>query len=460
MTQYGQGSGIHLAVGGLVDVSGNDTYVMHSGLGQGGSHDYAASILHDRGGNDHYMGMTSCNGTGLTNAVGIHIDRNGDDTYAGRREGGINWGRPERGTSSIGVLVDLEGTDDYLGIMADESLWRQSDIGVGWDVPTPEPEPEQENAANVVSGEAPIPEICSYEGELTREVFDELWEISIRWEVGDNRYIVPEARKRLIAFGPPVLPYLSKVMDNTASSLALRAFIDILTPLKEQDAEGVAQVLRENAESDDETRHMVSLYLIGELKLTGLEGVVTPFLDDEEMQRRAIGVLATLGSHAADARLKEMLQSGEEPLISSAMNALVKLEAASYDDLQPLLGHPLVSVREALANLLVANYEAFGAAVREDFLTREEMSARARRTLLSVLMRAETEPDELLLTVVMKCLQSDDWGLRADAVRCIRRWWEVAEVDYATMAPALKAMRALLATETDPFVLFAGGEEV
>jgi len=26
-----------LAVGGLVDVSGNDTYVMHSGLGQGGS---------------------------------------------------------------------------------------------------------------------------------------------------------------------------------------------------------------------------------------------------------------------------------------------------------------------------------------------------------------------------------------------------------------------------------------
>ena len=59
MTQYGQGSGIHLAVGGLVDVSGHDTYVMHSGLGQGGSHDYAASILHDRGCNDRYLGNTS-----------------------------------------------------------------------------------------------------------------------------------------------------------------------------------------------------------------------------------------------------------------------------------------------------------------------------------------------------------------------------------------------------------------
>ena len=45
-------------------------------------------------------------------------------------------------------------------------------------------------------------------------------------------------------------------------------------------------------------------------------------------------------------------------------------------------------------------------------------------------------------------------------MRCIRRWWEIAEVDYATMAPALKAMREMLATETDPFVLFAGSEEL
>jgi hypothetical protein len=273
MTQYGQGSGIHLAIGGLVDCAGNDTYVMHSGLGQGGSHDYAASILHDRGGNDHYMGMTSCNGTGLTNAVGIHIDRSGDDTYAGRRQGGINWGRPERGTDSIGLLVDLGGTDDYLGIMKDNTMWRQSEIAVGIDVPPPPAPPAEfpsDGAANVVSGQAPIPEVCHYEGPLTQEVFDELWEISIRWEVGDNRYIVPEARKRLIAFGPPVLPYLSKVMDNTASSLALRAFIDILTPLLEQDADGVAAILRENAASGNETREMVALYLIGEMKLTEL----------------------------------------------------------------------------------------------------------------------------------------------------------------------------------------------
>jgi len=461
MTQYGQGSGIHLAVGGLVDVSGNDTYVMHSGLGQGGSHDYAASILHDRGGNDHYMGMTSCNGTGLTNAVGIHIDRSGNDTYAGRRSGGINWGRPARGSSSIGLLVDMEGTDDYLGIMADETLWRHTDIGVGWDLPTPEPEPEPENAAGVASGDAPIPEICYYEGELTQEVFDELWEISIRWAVGDNRYIVPEARKRLIAFGADVLPYLSEVMDHTASSLAYRAFVEILGALKEEHGDAVADVLRENAKSDDTTRNTVALYLIGELGFPELEDAVVPFLDDEDLQRRAIGVLANIGSHAADERLRTMLDpAGDEMLIRSAMSALVKLEAASYEDLQPLLGHPLVSVREALTNLLCENYETFKPGLREGFCSMGRYGVREMRTALAVLMRAETEPDEMVVQIAVKCLQSDDWGLRADAVRCIRRWWEVAEVDYATMAPALKAMREMLATETDPFVLFAGSEEL
>mgnify|MGYP002682803096 CR=1 FL=1 len=80
---------LYLAVGGLVDVAGSDAYVMHSGLGQGGSHDFAASVLHARGGNDRYHGNTSCNGCGLTNAVGLHLDRAGDDTYAARRDGGI-----------------------------------------------------------------------------------------------------------------------------------------------------------------------------------------------------------------------------------------------------------------------------------------------------------------------------------------------------------------------------------
>ena len=463
MTQYGQGSGIHLAVGGLVDVAGHDTYVMHSGLGQGGSHDYAASIMHDRGGDDHYMGLTSCNGTGLTNAVGIFIDRAGNDIYAGRRDGGVNWGRPERGTASIGVMVDLAGTDDYLGIMKDGGIWSSSEFGAGIDI-TPPPAPagkfESEGAANRVAGKAPIPEICNYKGEINQKVFDELWEISIRWEVGDNRYIVPEAHKRLVAFGEAVLPYMSKVMDST-SSLASRGFVGVLGPLNEKYPAGVEAIIKENLVSDNDMRKREALYLIGELKLKSLENDVAALLDMKDYQRRAISVLGILGSHVADDRLKAMLvPDGEEATIRVAITTLFQLKSANYDDMRPLLDHPLISIRDTLMNLFAANYADYRDAIRADLENNQALTVRQQRTLLAIAGRGETEPDQAIMDAVAACFASDDWGMRADAVRCARKWAALKGMKYATIAPLLRAMRAMLADETEPYVLFAGEEKI
>jgi len=272
MTQYGQGSGIHLAVGGLVDVSGHDTYVMHSGLGQGGSHDYAASILHDRGGNDRYHGSTSCNGCGLTNSVGIQIDRGGDDLYGARRDGGFNAGRPARGFGSIGVLVDLGGKDDYLGAMGDGDAWRHTDVGVGVDIALEDDAGRPAaGAPDQPSEEVEIPAICSHEGDLTQAVFDELWAVAVRWEVGDNRVIVPHARRRLVEFGADVLPLLDAKVETDDSGLELRAFVDLLRGLSDGGArEGVVAFLRGNATAESERRRKVALHLISELQATEL----------------------------------------------------------------------------------------------------------------------------------------------------------------------------------------------
>ncbi len=463
MAQYGQGSGIHLAVGGVVDCAGTDTYVMHSGLGQGGSHDYAASIMHDRGGDDHYMGMTSCNGTGLTNAVGIFIDRSGNDTYAGRKDGGMNWGRPERGTASIGVLVDCAGTDHYLGIMTDGGVWSSSEFGAGIDITPPPAPPEQfasEGAANKVAGKAPIPEICNYKGELNQKVFDELWEISIRWEVGDNRYIVPEAHKRLVAFGEAVLPYLSKVMDAT-SSLASRGFMGVLGPLNAKYPAGVEAIVKENLLSDNDMRIREAMYLTGELKLKRLENDVAALLDVKDYQRRAISVLGLLGSHVADDRLKAMLApNNEEATIRVAITTLFQLKSANYDDLRPLLDHPLISIRDTLMNLFAANYADYRDAIRDDLKNNQALTVRQQRTLLAIAGRGETEPDQALMDTVAARFASPDWGMRADAVRCARKWAALKGMKYETIAPLLCAMRAMLAHETEPYVLFAAEEKI
>ena len=503
MTQYGQGSGIHLAIGGLIDNAGNDTYVMHSGLGQGGSHDFAASVLMDRGGNDHYMGMTSCNGTGLTNSVGLFFDRSGDDTYAARSDGYFNGGRPDRNSGSIGLFVDLAGKDDYLGIASDGSVWSSTFYGAGIDItppPAPEPEFASEGAANVVTGAAPIPEVCSYEGPLTQEVFDELWEISVRWEVGDNRYIVPEARKRIMAFGPEVIPYLDGKMDNDNSGLAQRAYVDILVELNKQAPEPVAELLIRNAGSESEIRRNVALYLIGELKLTACESAVVAQMSnpDPAIQRRAIGVLGLIGSHAADAQLIAMLDpAADEAQLRIALTTLTDLKVDCYAQLRPLLDYPMVTVRETLINQLVKHWDLFEnhvsvdvqrgmlaygkdvysaeqAAQHKQELERlgiEQMDApikaedapspRALRTLLTVLARETDGPRMLNVAAGMKLLGADDWGLRADAVRLVKHWQQLqaAGVEVTdTTQYAYEQLEALKAAETDPYVKFVAGQ--
>lgn len=463
MTQYGQGSGIHLAVGGLVDVAGSDAYLMHSGLGQGGSHDYAASVLMDRGGSDRYLGNTSCNGCGLTNAVGLFFDRGGDDLYASRREGGFNAGRPARGFGSLGVFVDLGGKDDYLGPPgpagpADDTLWRGSDVGVGIDLPAAAPPPGATSGTsepNQLTGKAEIPAVCRYEGDLTEAVFDELWALSVRWEVGDNRLIVPEARKRLIAFGKAIVPLLDGKMEKDESGLELRAYVDVLKGLAEAGAQAeVRALLQRNLASPTERRRRVALHLVGELKAQECESDVVALLSgpDEALARRAAGVLALLGSHAGDGTLTAWLApDGDERRILAALGALLGSGADAYAAARPLLGHPRISVRTRLATLLAEKRAVYGGAVLGD-LGASDLVERARRSLLDAVVRGPIEPDEAAVTSVTALLSHADWGVRADAARALRAWADLEALPEARRSACRAALVDLLAKEEDAFV--------
>lgn len=478
MTQYGQGSGIHLAVGGLVDVSGSDCYVMHSGLGQGGSHDFAASVLHDRGGNDQYDGNTSCNGCGLTNSVGLFLDRGGDDTYTARRDGGLNAGRPARGFGSVGLFVDLGGKDDYLGPLKDDAQWRDSDVGLGIDLATaPEAPgagaagPERGTGAapapgrggtsepNQVTGKAEIPEVCRYEGPLTPKVFDELWAIAIRWEVGDNRVIVPEARKRLIAFGKDVIASLDGKLGDTDTGLAVRAHLDVLKGLTAAGAGAeVLGLLTRNLGAADEDRRRAALVLVGELKVREAEAGVVSLLGgaDGALARRAAGVLQMLGSHAGDGRLTAWLGSEDERMVMAALGTLLGLDSDVYPAVRRLAAHPMVSVRTRLATLLAEHRAQYGPAVLAD-LASEDLGARGRRALLDAVVRGPIAPDAAAVATTVRLLAAADWGTRADAARALKAWLDMKDAVPAVVEPGRKALASLLESESDPFVRASAG---
>jgi hypothetical protein len=459
MTQYGQGSGIHLAVGGLVDVSGHDAYVMHSGLGQGGSHDFAASVLHDRGGNDRYHGNTSCCGTGLTNSVGLFLDRSGDDIYSARRDGGLNAGRPARGFGSVGVFLDLGGKDDYLGTLADDTLRRDSDLGVGLDLPSPAAVPGAATPASPRDGDGvkvEVPAVVDTRAPLTQQVFDELWALAVRWEVGENRFIVPLARKRLIAFGPDVLPLLDAKMEKDESGLELRAYVDVLGGLLPDAKPAVHALLARNAGHEVERRRRVALHLIGELKVVELEQAVVKLLegDDDALARRAAGVLLLLESRAGEERLKSWLAApdADERRVLAALGTLLGTRADVYPLVRGLLGHRLVTVRTRLATLLAERRERYGAAVLAD-LGAADLSDRARRTLLDAVARGPLPPTPEAAQVVIALLGHADWGMRGDAARVARLWLDRAPADVGAEPQALAgALEGLLAGEADVFV--------
>jgi hypothetical protein len=469
MTQYGQGSGIHLAVGGLVDESGHDTYVMHSGLGQGSSHDFATSILLDRAGNDKYYGTTTNCGTALTNSACLFIDGGGDDTYAARVEGGLNYGRPARDAGSIGLFVDMAGKDDYLGAFADSSSWTNTQYGSGVDAAPPPPTDGDKSVAAtglspgglaVPTDKTVIPEIVSYTGPLTKEVFDQLWEIAIRWEVGDNQLIVPKARQRLIAFGPDVLPYVEAKMDDP-NSLAVRGYVDVLkafafippppvaqasapadssqkaagiqSPAPPQPAQTlplVEALLARQLATGDSQRQMSALSVAGELVLPGVGDAVAKLLDDPDagMQRRALGTLGLLGSHTADARVIALLDPAtSEPLLKAAIATAIKLKLDCYPQLRTLLDVPKFTARDALRGLLAANMETYGTQVLADFDQPSDLSVTAQRTILGVFRAYDKVPKPKSFGMLDKYFSHPDWGVRSDAAALVDHWHELMQ---------------------------------
>ncbi len=458
MTQYGQGSGIHLAVGGLIDAAGSDSYIMHNGLGQGGSHDWAASVLHDREGHDRYLGSTSCNGSGLTNAVGLFFDRSGDDVYAGKKEGGINYGRPARGTLSIGVLIDTQGQDAYLGIMDDGKLWSHYRFGVGWDVADEKPaeKPQTDIAQEKPEQTVNMPEILSQKSPIDQETFDELWSLACRWEVGDNRIIVPAARNKIVRAGKKILPLIeNKLSDN--SSLAMRAHQDIFKKLYEKYPQRIRKMLKRKLEKDDQAAKSSALFLAGVLKIKELEDEAVKLLDDEKFRRQTVRVLGQLNSRVGDEKIIDLMkESDSEHFILSAAEKLAQSQNSYWRELRPLMDYPLVSVREAVCSLVAENFEPYFPLIQSELSQYDELNTRMLRSLLRILQL--TEPVDAAVRLkfsLLSLLEHEDWGVRADCIKVIKSWNLNDPDRFPQYAEKVnEKLRTLKQNDEEPYVQF------
>jgi len=274
---YPQGSGIHLACGMLYDGGGDDAYYSRNGPGQGAGHDWAMGMLIDADGNDAYS-IHGGNGLGLSNSVGIFVDKKGKDRY--ERQEAQNYGNAaySRLTGGLGLFLDTNGEDSYPdSVMANDKTWEKGSYGMGRDVDI---YPEEEVAAAaepsdepLVAADAPIADIFAAASE---------------WEVGSAIKRVKAARITLKERASEALEYITKNKLDSQSGLeyrALEAFLD--------DNDAFKIRLFEFVEDTDSLKAKNAMSLIAGI---GDSTLIVPIRHHLEAKRYITACISLLGS--------------------------------------------------------------------------------------------------------------------------------------------------------------------
>ena len=360
-SEYAQGAGIHLSVGCLLDFEGDDHYYSKYGPSQGEGHDLAVGWLWDGDGDDVYY-TSGGHGIGLTNSVGIFIDRRGKDVYSKREkigEGDATWAR---GFGGLGIFLDLEGKDYYPDDekTGNDKIWFKGKRSVGMDIEAvpPKKEPWYDTLAK-------FPELDTLSVE---EKIKKLFEYASMWEVREAIGKVRTARKMLAKYGKKALSYVFENEFKTYDGLKLRAIKDLAKRMPDSTKPYLYKYL--DAENDTLRRNAV--WLLGELKDTSAGEKLIAMLDKPENKELRGSIIISLGKikdKKATDKIIKYLKDKKEIIRIKAAEALGRIKDKRA--IQPLLDamkDEFFTVRDAC----IAAISKFGEEAVEEVFKRIE----------------------------------------------------------------------------------------
>jgi hypothetical protein len=111
-------------IGVLVDLSGNDTYTSDI-FGQGSSYWWSLGALVDFSGNDNYISYQYAQGAATHMTLGCLIDKRGNDNYISH---GVSQGCGH--DYACGILEDREGNDNYVTFGLSQGAGNANGIGI------------------------------------------------------------------------------------------------------------------------------------------------------------------------------------------------------------------------------------------------------------------------------------------------------------------------------------------
>ncbi len=333
---------MHLAIGTLLDLAGNDTYNSQS-VSQGCGHDLSIGYLLDLAGNDNYIAYDLTQGVGNANGLGVLIDVKGEDTYTGRNtKRNQGYGNARREYGSIGLCLDLDGKDYYNSALSDNDIRLRSNWGIALDLPTVEiiktdkPKTTKEpNRIKFIEKDYTIEEIFLM--AISLEVKFKLWrDYAIDWLVTNPDSSLPYLRGHIGTKDSKEYHSLRHIFLRM-DSLAIPFLIEAL--------------------EDDSTRVVSqAAYFLGLVGDSSAAPSLINILSHPEISVRANASygLGKIGSLSAKIPLRHTLKDTSPAVRREAAYALGLLKAAeAIEDLIILLSDSLYSVRYPAQKALI-----------------------------------------------------------------------------------------------------------
>jgi hypothetical protein len=272
---YPQGSGIHLAGGLLYDKAGQDSYYSKHGPGQGAGHDFALGILIDGQGDDHYS-IEGGNGLGLTNSVGIFLDKAGNDRYENGTNSNYGYGKAARSSASIGLFIDGGGKDFYPHASMQDSLeWEQGLMGIGIDLLGPV---KMETNSSIVQLPASIDSLAPIE---------DIFAFAAEWQVGNVVNRVTRAREILVSRETESVEYIINHKMSTRDTKEYRAIKDFF-----ENSSSSQSRLLDPLISQDSLANKNAIALVASLELEEFLPLIIDFYQSDKYITSCISALA------------------------------------------------------------------------------------------------------------------------------------------------------------------------
>jgi hypothetical protein len=387
---FAQAAGTRSGAGYLIELGGDDSYIVSSGASHALGQDYGVGVLFDRAGNDVYAGGESRPGIGNANGLGLFIDVDGADRYFGPP--GV--GNLARGTGSLGLFLDLNGPDRYAEGLADAQAAYRPRWGLAYDVETTvDPEPD------VATGPAPTP------GSLPDPGSSETLRLFRTATYGARSQAV-EALSRLIGIGMPAVQARLAAGIGGATEAELATLGAVVSAVGTPAREAIAG----HARGTNEREVRAALQVAIDSNTEQIAPLVPGLLEREGLEPWAAQAAGAFRVREAVPQLLRLAGSRDGSTALAATVALLQLEdAAAISTAQALLLSEELPVRQAAIDIISRFLD--GVTIARGLLG--DSTERNVRTGIQILSRVGT--DEALALIGPKVVD-DRPGVRIEAL--------------------------------------------